>query len=266
MFNRSVKIALVILLLANSQLIFAKPAEQTIKQVDKVSHSAAAFKHKLLVSDQSTRKLLEKTVVTARTLENRGLQRNAVNIKYQKKSRLANLGKANKKTQAANFHYSFSIYNGYSQLVTDIDKDGYYQTFSVSFDADLLSPVIDEQALVYANLYLSKNGEPWVLYFSTDDFVITGESTEDEFEVVTKLDAGYAPDHYDVLIDLFEVGYSDVVATYSSNETNALHALPLESSDYDPEYVEVEYVHSEYGGGIDWLLMFLLFAIVTLRR
>ena len=73
------------------------------------------------------------------------------------------------------------------------------------------------------------------------------------------------PDSYDVLIDLYEVGFSDVVATYSSDDTNALYALPLESSDYDPEYIEVEY-YDEHGGsfGSACLLFFLL--IMARRR
>lgn len=161
-------------------------------------------------------------------------------------------------------HYSFSIYTGYSQLISDIDEDGYYQTFSVTFDADILSPIANEQALVYAELYLSQNGGPWILYFSTDNFLITGEDTEDEFEVVTQLDSGYLAEHYDVLIDLYEVGYSDVVATYSANDNNMLYALPLESADYDPEYIEVEY-YAEHGGSSNWLLIVSLLLLLYRR-
>jgi hypothetical protein len=155
-------------------------------------------------------------------------------------------------------HHSFNIYSGYSQLITDIDNDGYFQTFSVTFDADILSPIANEEAYVYADLYLSQDGGPWLHYFSTDNFIIYGESTDDEFEVYTTLNSGYEPDEYDVLIDLYEVGFVDVVATYSSNDTNTLYALPLESSDYDPDYIEVDY-HDDHGGAILYILWLAVF-------
>ena len=162
------------------------------------------------------------------------------------------------------YTHSFAIYSGYSQLIEDIDEDGYFQTFSVTFDADISSPIIDDQAIVYADLYLSENGGPWVLYFSTDDFVITGDASDDEFEVITQLESGYRSNNYDVLIDLYEAGYADVVATYSSNDSNELYGLPLESSDFDPEYIEVEY-YSEHGGGSAVLLTFILVALCFRR-
>ena len=36
-----------------------------------------------------------------------------------------------------------------------------------------------------------------------------------------------------MLIDLYEVGYSDIVATVSSDDLNSLYALPLQSRDRD---------------------------------
>lgn len=266
MFNRNVKFGLMMMLLANSHLTWAKPTEQIGEQVDKVNHSVGEPKQNFVSGSPSASELLKNKNSNERTLKHQGLQRNAVKLNRQKLATLASSTQPEKTLIASgdNLHHSFSIYTGYSQLITDIDEDGYYQTFSVSFDADILSPIRNEQALVYADLYLSQNGGPWVLYFSTDDFVITGESTDDEFEVVTQLDSGYVPDNYDVLIDLFEVGYTDVVATYSSDDTNTLHALPLESSDYDPEYIEVEY--DDHGGGFDWSTLSLLLILVTRRR
>jgi hypothetical protein len=83
--------------------------------------------------------------------------------------------------------------------------------------------------------------------------------------VITQLDSGYVPGNYEVLIDLYEVGYSDVVATYSSNDSSALYGLPLESGDYDPEYIEVEYIE-EHSGGSSWLLFGALMVLVIRRR
>lgn len=257
-FNKKLTINLTATLLLVSQISFA----QTSTTIEQVSNSVGAKKSNIdsIKSDSKSQ----------RTLAFKGMNRTEVTLARQQKAKgLASTSSTSSSSQSvvysSSFYHSFSIYTGYSQLITDIDEDGYYQTFSVVFDADLLSPMANEQAVVYADLYLSQNGGPWVLYFSTDDFVITGENTDDEFEVVTELDSGYVPDYYDVLIDLYEVGYSDVVATYSSNDSNELYALPLESSDYDPEYIEVEYVEVEYyekhsGGGI-WLLFGALLAL-----
>jgi hypothetical protein len=257
--NKGIVVKLAGLLLLLSQASFAQDFEIT----QGASHSIGIVKDNTDESAQSKTTLIEKANITPRTLALKGMKRIDVkNLQQQKlqpsKGSITMSQNAEYKTDS---YYSFSIYGGYSQLISDIDEDGYYQTFSVTFDADILSSVSDEEALVYADLYLSRNGGPWTLYFSTDNFIITGESTLDEFEVVTQLDSGYVPDNYNVLIDLYEVGYSDVVATYSSNDSNSLYALPLESRDYDPEYIEV--IHEvEYGGESSWLLFGALFVLV----
>ena len=160
---------------------------------------------------------------------------------------------------------SFFIYEGYSQLIEDYDGDSYYQTFSVTFDADLVTYNAHDEAIVYAELYLSENGGPWEHYYSTDSFVIHGESTDDVFEVYSTLAQGFSTNHYDVLIDLYEEGYPNIVASYSSEDTNSLYALPLESSDYDLEYVEFYQDKTIHGGGTSILVLIIMF-IVILRR
>jgi len=160
---------------------------------------------------------------------------------------------------------SFAIYQGYSQLIEDYDVDGFYQSFSVTFDADLITYSPYNQAIVYAELYLSENGGPWQHYYTTDDFIIYGESSDDDYEVYSTLSQGFNPNHYDVLIDLYEVGYPTIVASYSSDDSNSLYALPLESSDYDPEYVEYyEEVHV-HGGSNTALVIFILALLAVLR-
>jgi len=160
---------------------------------------------------------------------------------------------------------AFVIYEGYSQLIEDLDADGYFQTFSVTFDADLLTGNPHDEAEVYAELYLSENGGPWVHYYSTDNFVIHGESSDDEFEVYSTLEQGFSANHYDILIDLYEVGYPNIVASYSSDDSNSLHALPLESSDYDVEYVEYySEVHSH--GGSSSLYSLLMIILILMGR
>ena len=155
----------------------------------------------------------------------------------------------------------FAIYSASTFVQDDFDDDGFFQTFSVAFDADIYSYTPNQFGEVYALLYVSKNGGPWTHYFTTDDFVIESDSDLDEYEVITTFLSGYATDHYDVLIDLYQVGYSDIVASFSSDDSNALYALPIESADYDEPYIEIVETH---GGSIAWLIL-CLFSIYFLR-
>jgi hypothetical protein len=159
-----------------------------------------------------------------------------------------------------NYYADFSIYSAVSFLHDDYDGDGFYQTFSVTFDADIYSYTDNPFGEVYALLYLSKNGGPWTHYFTTDTFIIEGESDLDEYEVISTFMSGYTTDHYDVLIDLYQVGYSDVVASLSSDDTDALYALPIESAEYDEHNEEyyVEEVEIHNGGSMFWLILPLL--------
>ncbi|NQY64970.1 MAG: hypothetical protein HRT38_14810 [Alteromonadaceae bacterium] len=169
-------------------------------------------------------------------------------------------------TRAARIgHHEFSIFDANSYLLNDNDFDGFYQTFSVTFDADVYNYNGSEFVDVYAELYLSKNGGEWLHYFTTDDFIIYSDSSTDDYEVITTLYNGYSSDHYDVLIDLYEVGYSNPVATISSDDTNALFALPLESVNYDHYEEERHSYSSGHGGSLSFIGLTALL-LVGFRR
>lgn len=175
---------------------------------------------------------------------------------------LANAMQANAKQ--ARYYYSFNIYDAFSELIYDIDGDGYFREFSVIFDPDIItSDGSQAHATVYAELYLSYQGGPWQHYFSTEDFNIYGVNTDDEYEVTSTLHQGYASGEYDVLIDLYEAGYADIVATISADDINSLYALPLESSEYDQNH-QVQIIESSGSGGSFGILsgLFLLAALV----
>ena len=161
---------------------------------------------------------------------------------------------------------NFAIYDAYSQLIEDYDVDGYFQTFSVTFDADLITTDAHGEAVVYAELYLRENGGPWVHYYSTDSFVIHGESSGDEFEVYTTLAQGFNTNHYDVLIDLYEEGYPSIIASYSSDDSNSLYALPLESSDYDVVYIEYYREEVIHGGSTSLFALLMVMLLLAFRQ
>jgi hypothetical protein len=173
--------------------------------------------------------------------------------------------------QSSGVFHSFNIYDANTLLLEDFDGDSFYSTFSVTFDADVDGIGYNEYANVYAELYVSQEGGPWLHYYSTEVFSIAGNSSYDDYRVLTTLQSGYQTAHYDVLIDLYEVGVSDPVATLSSNDTNALYALPLESRDRDPIYVAPHvdtYIEVEAGGALSWweLLMLASLGLLAIRK
>jgi hypothetical protein len=141
----------------------------------------------------------------------------------QKKLRAAAV---NKSARAEYFYF----YDAASVLITDRDEDGYFSEFRIRFDAD--SNVGD--ALVYAQLYLRRLGTPdWQLYHTTDEFWIEGQSNSDDYFVTATLDQGFARAEYQALVDLYEVGYSDIVATIGPYDSAQLSYLPLEEAELD---------------------------------
>lgn len=160
----------------------------------------------------------------------------------------------------------FVVYEGYSALIEDKDGDGYYQSFSVTFDVDLVSYNPYDEAMIYAELYLSENGGPWEHYYTTGNFVIMGENSADTFEVYSTLGEGFNPSHYDVLIDIYEVNSPVLMASYSSENSNGLYALPLESHYSDLPYIEYSEEIYIQGGSYSMPLLFLLSFILLLRQ
>lgn len=124
----------------------------------------------------------------------------------------------------------FDIYDAGITLRHDADGDSYHREFRLRFDAD--SYVGD--ALVYARLYIRRIGQTdWELYHVTDDFWIYGTSGTDDYYVTTTLDDGFATAEYDILIDLYESGYSGVVATLDPYDDESLGYVPLEEAGLD---------------------------------
>jgi hypothetical protein len=160
----------------------------------------------------------------------------------------------------------FWIYDAEAELVGDEDFDGYYHHFSISFDADVEYGTAD----VYAKLYLSLDGGPWNHFFTTDVFSIYGTAPDDDYEVVTSLLESYPPGQYDVLIELYEDGYDDIVVAYGPYEDHALAALPLEDEVRDSlvrgeESQATISTGSGGGGGLGLWALGALLALVRVR-
>jgi hypothetical protein len=157
----------------------------------------------------------------------------------------------------------YYIYDAYVQLIEDLDNDGFYQTFSITFDADINSYSPFQQAQLYAELYIRTYDGAWEHYFTTDNFIITGDSAEDSYQVYSTLSYGFQPEYYDVLIDLYEVGNPYIVASYSNENNSNLSTLPLESSEYEQLTV---YAASTSVVLFSFLLISLLTKVIVIRK
>ncbi|WP_425423494.1 choice-of-anchor H family protein [Shewanella fidelis] len=250
--------------------LLSQPQSISVAQtVTSGEQSAQTAQYGNALSEQQISKLDQQRLLQAKELDgNEALpakltREQIIQIHIDKALKTQQLAeKNNANLQFANGVYrDFYIYDAYSRLFVDNDYDGFYQTFSVTFDADVEGYYANERAKVFAELYLSRNGGPWEHYYTTDVFTIFGNATDDDFEVLTTLDLGYRTDHYDVLIDLYEVGYGDIVATVSSNDFDSLYALPLESSDRDDIYIDEDY----HAGSLSLPLMTMLLLLLGLK-
>jgi hypothetical protein len=142
----------------------------------------------------------------------------------------------------------FEIFDAWLALSGDLDDDGFYHHLRVSFDAD----VNTEQEVVYAKLYLSREGGPWLQYAETDLFEIYADSADDSYEVLTELIDGYPPGYYDILIELHSLYHPGIVASRIIDEYDAGFAIALEDLEYDDPYYypDYGYVDVSYGVGV----------------
>jgi len=156
----------------------------------------------------------------------------------------------------------FEIYDADVALISDIDGDGYHHAINVYFDVD----VSHDNATVYAKLYLSREGEPWSQYYTTDLFTIHGDDYADAYEVETELLEGYAPGYYDVLVEIYSLDHAYMVASEVLNYYYLGMDVMIEDRSWDEPYEEYYYeeYHSHGGGSMATLLLFFLIIQVVI--
>ena len=156
----------------------------------------------------------------------------------------------------------FEVYEADVQLISDLDGDGYHHAINVYFDVD----VSYDSATVYAKLYLSRNGEPWSQYFTTDLFQIHGDDLADAYEVETELVDGYVPGYYSLLVEIYSLDHAFMVASEVLDYHTLGWDVALEDLSWDEPY---EAAHGEvsvaYGAGsFSALLIFFLIVQVAI--
>jgi len=151
----------------------------------------------------------------------------------------------------------FWFYSADTELFFDNDGDGYYHYLRVRFDADTFYT----DAYVYAELYVSWDGETWEQFHVTEDFLIQGSSSFDEYEVETEFVTGYPSGLYDVLIELYDADFGTFVDEFGPFQSSAFSLLPIEDLEHDGVPTAVVTVSHENGGSgaisFIWLALLL---------
>lgn len=154
-------------------------------------------------------------------------------------------------------YHDFWIFDAWVEFYSDEDRDGYFNHFSVEFDADTEY----NSAEVYARLYLGKD-EVFKEFHTTSSFNIFADSSSDSFVVESELLNGFSPAEYEVLIELYDAYSDELVAVFDGNDDADLYLLSLESEEY--ESVKVIVVE-EHGGSLS-LLSLLLLPLLIVKR
>jgi len=157
------------------------------------------------------------------------------------------------------------IYDATTDIYVDSDADGYYRFLRVRLDADTIHTLTD----VYAEIYLSADGEAWELLYATKDFTIWGTDDDDDYEVETELVSGYAAGLYDVLVELYDADTGEFLDDYGPEDSPDFSMLPLEDSGRDGIVVAqppVTIVQEGGGGAVSWLALAGLAGALAARR
>jgi hypothetical protein len=215
---------------------------------------------------QSTEKQFEKTSeLTYKS--SKGIQPNVLSVTPSPQTK--NVSAVNKnigvlartllvRPEVKAFNQEFWIFDAWVEFYSDEDRDGYFNHFSVEFDADTEF----SSAEVYARLYLGKD-EVFKEYHTTSNFNIFSDNSTDSFVVESELLNGFSSAEYEVLIELYDAYSDELVAVFDGNDDADLYLLSLESNEY--ESVQVVVVR-EHGGSVSLLGLLLLPLLIIKRR
>ncbi len=121
------------------------------------------------------------------------------------------------------------VYDIHTQLSQDYDQDGYYQSLTLDIDFDS----IYQSHAVYADFYLvSLAGEKTFLY-SSNAFVLYGDSHNDRQRFQFQLIDTYYADLYSMEVRLYDADTHALQAHEDGVSHSSLRDLPLESQTLD---------------------------------
>lgn len=155
------------------------------------------------------------------------------------------------------------VYDAWVTLHQDSDHDDYYSEIELSFDVDTSL----NQADIYARIYLGDGFEFREIY-TTSDFHIHSDASNDEITLRTRLVEGFRPQEYDLMIEVYDAFSNELQDIYDHTHDDDLFLLPLESNDYETRSSVGGQVAitTEEGGSMSGILLFLTTCLVIFRR
>lgn len=124
-------------------------------------------------------------------------------------------------------HGSVSLYDIWFDMKSDIDGDGYYHRFDISFDLD--TRYNSQTIYVIAEL----NGLTTQTLFQTTPYTLYGNSGNDSYQANILLTDGYPPHQYSLTLSVFDASNDERLLTYNTLDHNGSNTLNLEDSQYE---------------------------------
>ncbi len=146
-----------------------------------------------------------------------------------------------------------------TSLFSDLDHDGYFGGFSLSFDVDTDRGDRD----IYATIYLQLGANPAEKFHTTEIFTIYSRSSSDVYRVDAELIDNYRAGEYHVQIDIHDAHNGDVLDSVDAASFSNLRNLPLEA---EPQGSSIRTtIITEYAG-LSGPLFLVLLALIALLR
>ena len=159
-----------------------------------------------------------------------------------------------------NYLTDFIIYEATTELISDLNLDGFYHRFNVSIDID----TVYDTAYVYTKIFLSYEGGPWNHYATSDNYHIYNDSELDSFVIETELDSGFPTGYYDIRIEVYDADLDEWLISYGPYDNASLSSLPLQDVYIDDSVLILNPVESNvvvvadvHGGAMGWWLLLI---------
>ncbi len=140
---------------------------------------------------------------------------------------------------SSTYHSDVVIFDAEIQLLDDYDNDGFYRSYSLSFDAD----VNVGSTAVFAEIWSRDETGDWYLETTTEDFVLNGNSTLDTYVLETTLESGYSTGYYDFKIDIYDASSAQFLTSSDAFDAQ-LSYVPLEDAGADTVATSSTVIHT----------------------
>lgn len=121
------------------------------------------------------------------------------------------------------------VYDASIEWLEDADSDYFYSSLNLVLDVDSLYTTTN----IFSEIYYREAGGSWTWLASTQNFEISGQQSNDSYILNLTFNAGFNPDNYDLLIDVYDADSQQFLTTYSSADDVDLSQLPLEDQSWD---------------------------------